>query len=1155
MNKILMIKSAFLFVVFCNAFVDVTHKVLLQNIAFKIYSGNEQVIWISIINALIIIPFVLLFSVSGYLSDKYNKKDILIYGGLSSFALSLLMVLAYMSGSFILCMFVLLLLAIQSAIYSPAKFGIIIDIYGKNNLSKGNAAIQTISIISILFSIAVTSLVFENFYESHSLFFITNKDELLSQILPLTYFIVPVGFLEFVVSFLVLKKLDTNFTNQGNLSLNKDDLLKAKLLKENIKIITNDKIIYICVIGLSVFWAISQGMIAVFPSYAKDYLNITNVFTINLVIAASGLGIALGSYIYSKISKYYIELGTVSLGAIMMSVMIFISLKLDSPLLIGICFLGFGVFGGMFIVPLNALIQYNASKKQLGTILAGNNWFNSLAMLLMLCMTTIVAYFNLNSLNTLYLILTIISIGAIYTIVKLPQSLILLFLKTVVGLRYKLEVEGLKNIPNDKGTLLLGNHISWIDWAILLMSVPKEIRFAMDKTIYNKWYLKWMLKIFNVIPISHLGSKQAIKEIAKALDEKQTIVLFPEGSISRTGHLGEFKRGFEVILNICKSDVVVVPFFIRGLWQSLFSRASKKYIDSKTTKNVTIIFGKRIKKEKANIAYVKNEIIKLSSKVWKTHITEQPSLNEVVLKRLKEVKNEIIFADTLGVELSGYKFLSASILFSKLLKKQLLNQNIGVVLPSSSAGAFINYSLLLQGKTAVNLNYTSDTNALISAVKKANISQIITSKKFVDKLQARGLDISVLEEFARFYYLEDLKPQIKKSEAIRVFLTIKFLPCFILKLLYLKKMKKDDIALILFSSGSEGNAKGICLTNDNILGNSEQIAAVLNANHQDIMVGILPLFHAFGVVVNTYLPLIQGIKCVCHADPTDAYGVGKVVQDYKGTIITATSTFYRLYTKNPKLTPNMFETLRIVVAGAEKLNENVRAEFEKKFNKDILQGYGTTETSPVASCNLPDVYTNEGDFQIGCKHTTVGMPLPGTTIKIVDPQTFEELPNNQEGLILISGIQVMRGYLDDEEKTKSVLKRIGDKVYYITGDKGKIDEDGFLTIVDRYSRFAKIGGEMISLGMVEEKLFGLFDSDIEFLATSIEDEKKGEKIVLLVSNIDEVKLQELKQNILTNFENKLMIPNSIKVVDEIPKLGSGKKDYSKAKIIAKDLCA
>ncbi|HJE03081.1 MAG TPA: AMP-binding protein, partial [Aliarcobacter thereius] len=396
--------------------------------------------------------------------------------------------------------------------------------------------------------------------------------------------------------------------------------------------------------------------------------------------------------------------------------------------------------------------------------------------------------------------------------------------------------------------------------------------------------------------------------------------------------------------------------------------------------------------------------------------------------------------------------------------------------------------------------------------------------------------------------LEDERANISKLKSLFIFFSISFLPTFISKIFYLRKTKKDDTSIILFSSGSEGIPKGIELSGENILGNAEQIANILNVNEDDVILASLPLFHAFGIVVTTYLPLIEGIKCVAVADPTDGLSVAKMTSKHKATFMCGTSTFFRLYTRNKKIHPLMFDSLRIVIAGAEKLRDDVRFEFKKRFGKDILEGYGTTETSPVACCNLPDKISETFDVQIGQKIGTVGMAIPGTDIKIVDPDNFKELNVDEEGMILISGIQVMKGYLNDEEKTKSVLKTIKGRTYYITGDKGKLDSDGFLTIVDRYSRFAKIAGEMISLGLVEEKISTIIDdSNIDIMALSTEDEKKGEKIILLITNVNEEFIKELKEKIIRDFDNKLAIPETIKIIEDIPKLGSGKRDYESAK--------
>ena len=339
------------------------------------------------------------------------------------------------------------------------------------------------------------------------------------------------------------------------------------------------------------------------------------------------------------------------------------------------------------------------------------------------------------------------------------------------------------------------------------------------------------------------------------------------------------------------------------------------------------------------------------------------------------------------------------------------------------------------------------------------------------------------------------------------------------------------------------------LSHQNIMANLKQISDVVNTQEQDVLMSCLPLFHAFGLTVNQFMPLIEGIPVVCHADPTDAVGVAKSVAQYRATILCGTSTFFRLYAKHPKVHPLMMESLRIVVAGAEKLNPAVREAFLTRFNKHILEGYGATETTPVASVNLPDsLDTQYWDLQIGSKHGSVGMPLPGSSVRIVDPVTFAELPTGSDGMILIGGPQVMQGYLNNPEKTASVIKEIDGSRWYVTGDKGHLDEDGFLFIVDRYSRFAKIGGEMVSLSAVELAVQQVLAEETEVIAMNLPDEKKGEQIILLTTAA--LGKDALRKAMLAQGCNPLLLPAQILQLDHLPKLGSGKTDFSLARQVA-----
>jgi acyl-[acyl-carrier-protein]-phospholipid O-acyltransferase/long-chain-fatty-acid--[acyl-carrier-protein] ligase len=308
----------------------------------------------------------------------------------------------------------------------------------------------------------------------------------------------------------------------------------------------------------------------------------------------------------------------------------------------------------------------------------------------------------------------------------------------------------------------------------------------------------------------------------------------------------------------------------------------------------------------------------------------------------------------------------------------------------------------------------------------------------------------------------------------------------------------------------------------------------------------LPTFHAFGFAITTLMPLSEGIPIVCHADPKDVATIASGIQKYSGTILVGTPTFLRMYTISKKVSVESMQSLRLVVAGAEKLRSEVRDGFEKKFNMPVFEGYGTTETSPGASVNLPDI---DSPFKLRNRPGTVGKAFSGTEFRIVDPDSLEPIPTGEDGLILIGGPQIMKGYLKMPEKTAEVIEIIDGYRWYRTGDKGHLDDDGFLTIVDRYSRFAKIGGEMISLTTVEEEILdALNDKDLEIAATCLPDQRKGEKIVLLSTN--NIEKSELKKILSDAKINPLYHPSSVLVVDEIPKLGSGKTDFGATKKIA-----
>jgi acyl-[acyl-carrier-protein]-phospholipid O-acyltransferase / long-chain-fatty-acid--[acyl-carrier-protein] ligase len=535
----------------------------------------------------------------------------------------------------------------------------------------------------------------------------------------------------------------------------------------------------------------------------------------------------------------------------------------------------------------------------------------------------------------------------------------------------------------------------------------------------------------------------------------------------------------------------------------------------------------------------------LSVHAWEQYVDKLPSIIETWLDQAKALGNRLSIADSTGLKLSHHRLIAGVMtLHHKLFNVLADNQHVGICLPNSVAGTMTLLSLLSLGKTVTPLNYTANHEALKAAVTNSGLTKVITSKQFIETLKRRGFPIDELFKWVTPIYLEDLKASMKKQELIKNYLIAKYAPAALLRSLLVPTVASSQVAFILFSSGSEGQPKGVELTHCNIIGNVRQTAEILAAETNDILLSVLPTFHAFGLTAGMLLPLMEGFCVISHPDPTDTATIGMLAQQYHPTLLFATSTFLRLYTRAKNITPAMFMSLRIVVAGAERLQPEVHTLFEEKFKKTIYEGYGTTELSPVASVNRPDT-----PQEIRQKIGSVGKPIVGCMFRIIDPDTGATLAPGEAGLILVGGVNVMKGYLHDPMQSEEVIIYEHGIRWYKTGDKGRLDSHGFLTILDRYSRFAKIGGETISLTAIEQQIMALINhDDIEILAVAVPDAKKGESIVLLHSgplNSDEL------QNIVapSNIHN-LMKPSRYKQVSLIPKLGTGKTDFAGAKALA-----
>jgi len=465
---------------------------------------------------------------------------------------------------------------------------------------------------------------------------------------------------------------------------------------------------------------------------------------------------------------------------------------------------------------------------------------------------------------------------------------------------------------------------------------------------------------------------------------------------------------------------------------------------------------------------------------------------------------------------------------------------VGVLLPASIGGALANVALLLAGKVPVNLNFTASREALASAIDQCGIKTVLTSRVFLAKAK--------LEELPGMVFLEEVLPQISPLQKAWAAVVAFALPARLLQALYRGHRKPDDLATVIFSSGSTGAPKGIMLSHHNVLSNIEGLGQVFWLSQHDRMMGVLPFFHAFGFTGTLWMPLTSGFGVVYHANPLDGKTIGEMVARHKATILISTPTFCGAYLR--QCTPEQFASLRYVVVGAEKLRETLVATFKQKFSLDLLEGYGCTEMSPVVSVNTPDVehYTLH---QEGLRLGTVGHPIPGVAVKIVDPDTYQPLPPGQEGLLLVKGPSRMLGYLGQPEKTAEALR----DGWYITGDIASIDDDGFIRITDRLSRFSKLGGEMVPHIKIEETINAIL-GEPACVVTSIPDEQKGERLICLYAKPG-LPPDDLWAKLSQTDLPKLWLPKreSLYPIESLPLLGSGKIDLRKAKAIAMDKAA
>ncbi len=494
-------------------------------------------------------------------------------------------------------------------------------------------------------------------------------------------------------------------------------------------------------------------------------------------------------------------------------------------------------------------------------------------------------------------------------------------------------------------------------------------------------------------------------------------------------------------------------------------------------------------------------------------------------------------ADTTGQHLTYGRLLVGAIAFAKLLGPRTAGQEmVGILLPATAGAALTNLALLFAGRIPVNLNFTIGQTAMDAAVAQAGITTIITSRVFLEK--------AGLPTLPSMLFLEDLRKEVGGPQKIAALLLAKLAPVsWLVSRFSGRGRTADSLATVIFSSGSTGEPKGVMLTHAAILANVASLSALFPMGGRDVFLGVLPLFHSFGFTGTFWFPLLQGSGIAFHPNPTDAKTVGEVVERHRVTMLIATPTFCAGYLR--RCTPEQFASLKYAIVGAEKLRLTLATDFEAKYGLPLLEGYGMTEMAPVVAVNRPDGSIPDAPH-VGYRFGSVGRAIPGVEVKVVDLETGADLPVGREGLLLVRGPNMMRGYLHQPERTAEAMR----DGWYASGDLARLDEDGFIFLTDRLSRFSKVAGEMVPHMRIEEAINAVL-AEACSVVTSVPDAGKGERIVAFYTRQD-VAPEDLWERLSSFDLPRLWLPrrDSLVPIDAIPMLGTGKVDLRRVRELA-----
>jgi acyl-[acyl-carrier-protein]-phospholipid O-acyltransferase / long-chain-fatty-acid--[acyl-carrier-protein] ligase len=1120
---------------FLGAFTDnLFRSALLILVTFDVgmLQGYNGQLLTPLIGGLVILPFFIFSSLAGQLADKFEKARLVqVIKGVEILTISL-SIYGFYTQSMGLLLFTLFLAMTHTAFFGPLKYSLIPTYLKSDEIVTANALVESSTFISILLGTIMGGILIS--IPQYGV-------ALLSALMLISTISGWVSSLYFISAKPSEPKLKINWN----------------LYKETIAIVkyaSKDRVLFLAIIGISWFWVVGSVMLTQISAYGKEIIGGNEQVAI-LFMFLFAIGIGLGSFLCNRWMRGHIDARLVPWGAIGTTIFIidFVIashlVNLVEPTYIGvkqflrygnnirICFdlLMIAVGAGICMVPLYAMVQTQADPKHCSRVIAANNVVNAFFMVISSLATLALIALDVTILN-IFLIVGLLNLFAMYRLsVLVPESILQLVLQALMKLLFRIEVKGMENFhkAGDR-VLIIANHTSLIDAALLFAFIPERLNYAIYTYYVSKWWIRLITSGINLFPIDPTHP-MATKKLIDLIRKGKKCVIFPEGRITVTGALMKIFDGPGMIAD--RSDAMILPIRIEGAQYSLFSRLKGKVSRKLCPKiTVTILPPRKVEaspevKGRARRRIISQQMYDLMvGMLFETSPYHTTLVDSLIDAAKQHGMGREIVEDTQRTPLTYRQMLMRCFILGRWLKLRTdEKEHVGILLPTSVANLVTFFGLQFYGRIPAMLNFSLGAKTLIETCQLARIRLVVTSHRFVEVARLAEV-MEQLADHVKIIYLEDAKEDLGMIPKLRGFIET-FVPYMALQK-YQKNVSINDPAVILFTSGSEGSPKGVVLSHVNLNANRYQITCLIDLNSQDVVLNVLPMFHSFGLTGGTLIPVLQGIRVFLYPSPLHYRTIPVIAYDIDATIFFATDTF--LYRYGMAAHPYDFYSTRFVVAGAEKLRAETRKLWMEKFGIQVHEGYGATEASPGVCINT----------RIQSKVGTVGRLLPSIEHRLKSVPGIE-----QGGRLQIKGPNIMLGYLSPETgqiiEPQASVHETGkpEPGWYDTGDIVDIDDQGFVTILGRAKRFAKIAGEMVSLTLVEEKLQQLYP-EISLVVLAIPDDRKGEQLVVLSTSL--LAREEITKYFKAAGLAELMLPRRMFQVDHIPMLPTGKTDLKAA---------